>query len=54
MVANTLFMFAGTLLDLLVLWTKEHILQHMKESRVTIRLHRQQSYGKGKNVSYKE
>jgi hypothetical protein len=54
MVANTRFMFAGSLLDLLVLRTKEHILQHMKKSRITRRLRRQQSYKKGKNVSYNE
>lgn len=35
MVVNTLFMFADPLLCLLVLRTKEHILQRIKSSHVT-------------------
>jgi len=40
MVVNTLFMFADPLLCLLVLRTKEHILQHIKSSPVTRQLQR--------------
>jgi hypothetical protein len=42
MVVNTLFMFAGPLLCLLVLRTKEHILQHVKSILVTRQLQRKE------------
>jgi len=48
MVVNTLFMFAGPFLCLLVLRTKEDILQHVKSSSVTRQLQRK----KGGNISY--
>jgi len=40
MVVHTLFVFADPMLCLLVLRTKEHILQHVKSSPVTRQLQR--------------